>query len=305
MQAEFTIDLGESAISGDSYIEVFLNERSIGRFSVIKRLAGSQVSLQFNVPGAALKNQNVLRIVWSNGDENHVADGIGWILSSSKFYLPRDYSSELPDLALLQHHLFPLSLKPDLSDTVVVVPDTPSQETLAALFELAANLGRLAPSDRVAFNVRRNGELTPEMKSGAHMILLNLGRTIGNEIDSFDDPVIQQVVSPWNSTRYVLRIAPGKSGTLQTVVHTLFTDGILDRLQGDTVYLTPSGPAVFMLNSRRTVGEYSYLMHIETWMQLNWLALPVILAVASGILFMGVRLALNHYKASAPEYRAR
>ena len=311
MQADLTIDLGQSDVADNSYIEALVNEHSIGRFSVVERLVGSQVSLRLNAPRDVLKNSNDLRIVWWNGEESNGPGGEGWILSSSAFYLPRYYAAALPDLALLQYHLFPFSLKADLSDTVLVIPDTPSRETIAGLFELAANLGRLATSERLAFKVRPSRDLTQAMKSNAHMIVLDVGKAAegktvvsGLETARGDKsfaryPVIQEVVSPWNSSKYVLRIAANQSGNLQEVVRRFFTDGTLDRLEGDTVYLTPSRPVTFRLAPSQTVGEHFYLTQLEAWLKLNWIALPFILAAVSGLLFLGVRIALNHYKANA------
>ena len=69
-------------------------------------------------------------------------------------------------------------------------------------------------------------------------------------------------------------------------------------MKGEVAYLTPGQAVCFDLSKRKTIQEYSYLTHVEAWLQVNWMALPIILTVVSGVLFVGLRLALNHYKSS-------
>jgi hypothetical protein len=44
------------------------------------------------------------------------------------------------------------------------------------------------------------------------------------------------------------------------------------------------------------IDEGSFLSHLEAWLRVNWLALPIILTSVSGLLFVGLRLVLTHYK---------
>ena len=51
-----------------------------------------------------------------------------------------------------------------------------------------------------------------------------------------------------------------------------------------------------MAGPRRKIQDYSYQALVEAWLRTYWLALPLILITVSGLLFVGVRLALRHYR---------
>jgi len=52
----------------------------------------------------------------------------------------------------------------------------------------------------------------------------------------------------------------------------------------------------FRVGPQRRIVEISYLTRLEAWLRAHWLALPLILASASGLLWMGLRLVLGHYR---------
>jgi hypothetical protein len=52
-----------------------------------------------------------------------------------------------------------------------------------------------------------------------------------------------------------------------------------------------------VVGPRSKTTEYSYPLFIEAWLRTHWVALPIILIAVSGLLFVGLRMALRHYSA--------
>jgi hypothetical protein len=284
-QARLFFDLRPASGSDHSFLEVFLNDRSLGRFAVRDVSTGSKASLRVNAPGHLLRNRNVFKVLWDT--ESGDMDGEGWLLRSSEFYLPRYYSAELPDLSLLREHFYPFSLKPDLSDTVIVMPDAIDEDIYATLIELSAHLGALLPSDSVSFTLRRNSENAKLTGTGSHFIILDIQR---------GQPTVQEMASPWDPQKYVLRMTAGTSAALRQLADRFFSEGIFNRLEGDTFYLAQSQPVMRRVAPPQSIEEHFYLTRIEAWLRSNWLALPLILVAVSVLMFIALRLALNQYR---------
>jgi len=204
--------------------------------------------------------------------------------------------AKVPDLGLLQSGLFPLGLRSDLSDSVILLPDKGGEEAIPALLDLASRLGRLQPSDRLLFKVRRTSELRADEKTSSNLISLEVGDLPRSSEARGASAMLQESISPWNSQKYVLKLLATSPSALRSAVRTVFADATLNELRGDTAYLYPDKLAYFTVNPSRKIEEYSYLTHLQVWLRENWIALPVILAAASVLLFVALRLALTQYK---------
>jgi hypothetical protein len=196
----------------------------------------------------------------------------------------------------LRAGLFPLGLRSDLSDTVILLPDKGGEEAIPALLDLATRLGRLQPADRLLFKVCRTSELRADEKSSSNLISLEVGDLPRSSAARGANAVLQESISPWNSQKYVLKLVATSPSGLRSAVRTLFGDGTLNELRGDTAYVYPDRLAYFTVNPSQTIEEYSYLTHLQLWLKENWIALPVILALVSGLLFIALRLILIQYK---------
>ena len=108
--------------------------------------------------------------------------------------------------------------------------------------------------------------------------------------------MVQESISPWNSQKYLLKLIATSPSALRAAVRTVFAEGTLDDLRGDTAYVYPDRLAYFTVNPTQRIEEYSYLTHLQVWLKENWVALPVILALASVLLFIALRLILIQYK---------
>ena len=226
------------------------------------------------------------------------------------FYLPRRFAARLPDLALLRHSLYPLSVRGDLSDVILVVPDGPLDLTFSLVCELSALLGRLAPGDRVALRVRRASELNAVERASSHLVVLEPTqvrplvpapaldwRRLPAGPSLRQAPMLQELVSPWNPRRFVLSLrAP--STALAPALRRLGDPGALARLAGDTAFLTADGAVCYRVGREQSFDEVSYGTAIEAWLQTYWLALPLLVAAVSTPLFFAIRGALQQYGAA-------
>lgn len=280
--------------------------------TLIREIAVKEISRSFPaslsvvIPGGLTAAQNTLRVsLRGTGSDAQVT---GFLLPDTQFYLPRDYRAELPDLALLRHSLYPFTLQADLSDAIVILPDSIHSGTFAALLELSKALGSLAPAGAVAFRVRRLSDMVRSDWSGANLIFLDPFGKPPEQVFPYwprsgpgapeESAVrLQEVVSPWNPRGFALSITAGEV-PLRQAVEQIFTRGTLNELSGDTAYLTGSGPVCLNASRRRVIEESFYLTHLEAWMRVNWMALPLILALVSAVMFVGVRLALDRYKSA-------
>ena len=276
-------------------INIHLNESQVKSVDASELAAQSDLNVDLRIPRTLLSQHNVLKISWQGTKRDSVEPGF-WLLPSSEFDLPRDYMAKVPDLGLLRSGLFPLGLRSDLSDSVILLPDKGGEEAIPALLDLASRLGRLQPSDRLLFKVRRASELRADEKTSSNLISLEVGDLPRSSEARGASAMLQESISPWNSQKYVLKLLATSPSALRSAVRTVFADATLNQLRGDTAYVYPDKLAYFTVNPSRKIEEYSYLTHLQVWLRENWIALPVILAAASVLLFIALRLALIQYK---------
>jgi len=249
------------------------------------------------IPTRLLQSQNVLDLRWQGLDSATEADNTVWLLPASEFDMPRDYESNLPDIALLRYGFFPFSIISDLSDTTILLPNDSGAETLAAVFELAAGLGRVVPSRRFNFSVKAP-KVDRDALSSSNVFALRIDASPKGTTAARPIGVVQESVSPWNAYKYLLSITAGSSAALRTAIKSLFSEATLTQLHGDTAYLYADRLTSFRRRPAHVIREHSYLTHLQAWLRENWIALPAILTTMSCLLFVGLRLILRQYKKS-------
>ncbi len=282
----------------EANLEVYWNDRLLRQAPMKGRTPGRAFTLSAPIPAGAMKDENVLTVAW-NGRSG--APGPFVMLSGeSSLFLPREYVVELPDLALLRSGFYPFSLRADLSDAVIGVPG--GEAAIPALCELAALLGRQLPSDRFLFQVAPLAQAVAGR--GHHSILLETGEDSPSiplpDVERLPRaealrrlPFVQEVESASGDGRYVLRLRAPTPSVLRAAARSLGEPSMLEHLSGDTAFLAAEGPVTFRLGARRTIARIDYGTRLEAWLRAHWLALPLILAVVSGLLFAGLRLALE------------
>ncbi len=284
-------------------LTVSLNDVSIGKLDLGK-LAPGRATVKIPIAAGLLRNRNKLQILLKAPQSGGSFPSIS-IMPETSFFLPRDYSSRLPDLALLKDELYPFSLLSDLSDTVIVVPDDIDSTTFGILMDFCNYLGRAVPTNFLDFRVRQRSAVTEYEINSSNLIYFRIepenptgkngeartapsGRPLGA-------PYVKESFSPGNSAKYVLTISAGSTRALARLSHALFSEGALNRLAGDTAYWTRHDIVCVSRIPRRDVRTIFYLTDFETWLRTNWIVLPLILTGASGILFVGMRLLLDRY----------
>jgi hypothetical protein len=288
--------LSPNAEIGAAYVDVQLNGSRLGQYLATDFSSGSRTSIAVKIRASQLRPENVLTVTWRGLTSGSDTDAAAWLLPSTEFDLPRDFESDLPDLALLQHGLFPFSLRPDLSDVVIVVPDGSDSIVAASLFEFAARLGRLVHSGKLSYEVRRQSQFLKEARDASHVIALRVGTLPESTRSKNLLGVIEEKASSDSGNRYVLNLTAGSPAALQIAVRSIFSEDTLQRLRGDTAYVYTDRVSAFRTQHVHRMHEYSYFAHLQTWMRENWVTLPVILTTVSCLLFVGLRLALAQYK---------
>jgi hypothetical protein len=265
-------------------------------------------SFSVKLPPSLLRPENELTLAWRGGPES-ARGPLAALGPETAFYLPRAFAATLPDLALLQSGLYPLSLRADLSELILVAPDGPREALVPPLCELGALLGRLAPADRLAFRVRQRETLSAAERESAHLLVLEAGGPAlvpaplldwqrlpsGSELRKL--PMLQELVSPWNPRRFVLRLASKDVDGLARGLRRLGDAGVIAHLMGDTAFLGSEAPVCYMVGTQREFEEISYATWVDAWLQSHWLALPLIVAAVSGGVYLALRAALRQYRA--------
>ena len=293
--ATLKFGLTSNKVIQGSRINIHLNESLLKSVDASELAGESGLNVDLRIPRKLLRQHNVLRIAWQGSNHESVEPGF-WLLPSSEFDLPRDYTAKVPDLGLLRSGFFPLGLRSDLSDSVILLPDKGGEEAIPALLDLASRLGRLQPSDRLLFRVCRTSELRAEEKTSFNLISLEVGDLPRSNAARGASAMVQESISASNSQKYVLKVLATSPSALRSTVRTVFADGTINELRGDTAYVYPDKLAYFTVNPSYKLEEYSYLTHLQVWLKENWVALPVILALASSLLFIALRLILIQYK---------
>jgi hypothetical protein len=286
-------------------LELYVNDVLLRKTPMEPLVRARRFTLSTPIPASALRRDNVLTVAW-NGRSGAPGPFVA-LRGDSTFFLPRDYSAQLPELALLRSGLYPFGLRADLAQVVIGIPR--SDEVFALLAELAIVLGRLVPSDEFRFRV---APVSEAMESrGSDVILLELGDAPGGGALPPPDfarlprgaalarlPFVQALDAPRGDGHHVLRFRAATPAMLRASVRSIGETPVLSRLTGDTVFLAAEGPLAFRLSATRTVTESSFLDRLEAWVRGHWLALPLILGAISLLLAAGLRFALGHYRAS-------
>ncbi len=296
-------------------IAVQLNGEEIARFAVGERFRSGAASLPVSIPARLLRGSNLLKISWRGPAPAAAADGTaGWVLGGSEFYLPRDYQAQLPDLSLLKSSFYPFSLRGDFSDVLLIVPARSDASTVAALLDVARAMARVAPSDPLAFRVKRGDDITQEDLSRNHLIVLDPGppNRLPAELAQALRPLparvalgrnlrlVREVISPWNSQRYVLLLEAESPAGLSDLAETAFSAERMAGLSGDTAVLEPAGARCFALGPQQSLREVSYNLALQAWLRVHWTALPLVLITVSGGLFVALRLLLRQGSTPRP-----
>ena len=251
-----------------SLVEVQLDGVAVGG-ARLTNVAGEQhKSLKLDLPAERIKPNSKIQVNFLLDPREHrscsrVTDQQLWgtIHTDTQFDLQRQTTARLPDLKLLQSG-FPFAAPQDLSNTTIVLPDSPSQSDLLVMLEMGERLGRLSKADSVQMTVYRASKLPEEQRNAHHLIAIGTeakfpfpeafgdgGFAIQQEkarqwqqsrIQVLPDNqgMVKQIISPWNRDRVLLALSAQTDAGLKHVRDFVAQDPLFFQSQGDTVLIS-------------------------------------------------------------------
>lgn len=262
------------------------------------------------MPGGSIENCITFQPV-----QNHVVIGDDSTIDFSKYY----HFMAMPDLRVFANAGFPYTRMADLSDTLVVVPKTPTQGQVATLLQTAGGIG--AQTGLAAINLRMTDDGSQIKDKDADLLLIgsipqalkddtkiNLlveatkswvkmpmrhydlasiypdaeARTPNTRTDITSSGPMAAIIgfqSPYNDQRSVVALLADSQRGNELLTQALNDSGKRAAMFGSVSVIRESG-----VNSLR-VGDIYYIGHLP-WFERIWFALsnhPVLLAVLAAV----------------------
>jgi hypothetical protein len=312
-----------------SAVEVLLDDVFIAGERLTAESGENRRNLKINLPENLIKPNSKIQVAFRlNPREPAICGRVtdqqltGTVHADTSFNLHRETSVLLPDLGLLQFG-FPFTAPQDLSQTAIVLPNSPSYTDLMTLLEFSQRLGKLSAADSVQLNVylAGSGTFNTEKRQNANVVgigvrekfpfpeLLQAGEFKLQELFSRQkgqlsiqtladgEGIIQQVISPWNSQRVFLALTSQTPNGLNLVRNLFKQDPWFYQLQGDTVLISANSPnpSAFDKNDykieslkrspQQRIENTNLLSKISRILQDYWFLLPIGLLVISLLLY--------------------
>lgn len=309
-----------------SSVEVRLDDVTIGA----RRLAstqGGRDSLRVNLPEGLVKTDSVLNVVFSLNPRRASECGLsvdkqlwGTLHGDTTFDLKRSISVDLPDLKLLQTG-YPLTAPQDLSETAIVVPDSPKDMDVNVLLAVGERLGRLSQAESVKLAVYKAANVPAETRSQVNLVAIGTrdrfpipeafkdqGFQVGNaftrawngtQVQALPDKegIIKAMLSPWNNERILLNLAAQSDQGLQDVRDMFIRDQLFSKLWGDTVLISRNsqGRSTFDPNNynidvleqekQHRIERADPLSRVSLFLVDYWFALPTGIVIVALLLY--------------------
>ena len=249
----------------------------------------------------------------------YVSDKQIWatIFETTTFEMARDHFTDLPDLSLLRHRLWPLNQAVGEDGVVILTDAAPSAEDASAAMMVAALLGQHSTTDRPKLAITAAGQGVLSAVAGADLVVLS-GAGSNPAVDaliadrklttvgslerrvqqpgadllsaqvSADWPIIEQALISSEHTALVLR-APDDAG-LRPLVNRLTDASTLYKLEGSAVALGAGG-VVQPLEVAKThrVGFVPPLRRMQLFIRNSWFLLGGLLLLAGFVLAVVIR----------------
>lgn len=313
-QARLLVDYAYSPLLDDrlSTIEIQANGVSLKGQGLTEAEGEEKKRLSVEIPEEVFTPDTVFQVVFhlfpkDYGPCIHVSDRQIWatVFATTTVEAPRDTWADLPDLALLQHRLWPLGEAADGEGLVVATDTTPRATDATAVLAFTAELGRVTTATALKLDVVPS---TPDLFSryrDRHVALLagtgpndawqtllksrrvttagNLDRVLsGPQQDLLKARVgtaygtLEQVIHPENGDRTVLILRAMDSALLPEVVEVLADPDRLPKLAGNAVVLgTGKDLRVLDLAARVRVGTMAVRTRTSDLVRRYWPALAV------------------------------
>lgn len=310
-----------------STVEVLIDNIAIASFGLSNPKGQTRASETFEMPAHMITPSSTMQVYFRMFPNQFDACRLtaaeqiwGTLHSDSQVDLPREEIVNLPDLQLFRTG-YPFTVRQDLSETALVVPDNPSLEELGLMLEVTERLGRLSMADGIKIEAYTRSALPEAIRRDRHLIgiglqgndrryplqealmaegSLGLGPLLTrlrgeNVLQTFTDEqgVMTQVISPWNSRRVVLNLTAQRSRALTTIQRFFALDSSFFQMGGDTILLNSETDFYYLTRlPKRLVANVSPVNRLYLFLQQNWILLPIgFLIIALGLYgFMQVYL---------------
>ena len=312
-----------------SAVEVLLDNVFIGGARLTEKEGEIRQKLKVDLPENLVKPDSKIKVAFRLNPKEAALCGqltdrqlTGTLHADSSFHLNREVSVDLPNLELLEFG-FPFAAPQDLSDTAIVLPESPSEAAVATSLEFAKRLGRLSQADSVKLDVYTTVTLPPEVEQKRHLVGIGVqerfpfpevfdaeGFSLGNafsrqkeqtNIQALADAqgVVKQIISPENRDRVLLALTAQSEAGLERVQQLFKLDPWFFQLQGDTVLINgdpdsfPYDQNAYQLESferatqTRRLEKVGILGKVKRLLQEHWYLLPTGI-IAFGLIVYGV-----------------
>ena len=311
-----------------SLVEVQLDGLALAGKKLDSVTGGSHETLRVTLPEDRIKPNSKIRIRFQLDPRerrscNRALDQQLWgtVHADTSFELNRVNVAQIPDLKLLQFG-FPFAAPQDLSKTAIVLPDAPTTDDLALLFEVSARLGRLSQSESVKLDVFRASKLPTQDRDARHLIAIGTrdrfplpealhseGFTLQDafrrqrgqsQVQALPDAegLVKEIVSPWNRDRVLLLLSGQTNTGLDHIRNLLNRDFLFFQLREDTVLIdagtpnpNPYDPNAYTLEflqqakQKQQISEMSWYGRILRALRVSWFILAPGFIIAALLLY--------------------
>lgn len=310
-----------------SVMEVLLDGVFIGGARLSDENGAIRQSTNINLPENLVKPSSKLQIAFRlNSREPGTCGKVidqqltATLHTDTSFNLNRESSVELPDLKLLQFG-FPFAAPQDLSNTAIVVPDSPSNAVLTTLLQFSERLGRLSLADSIKLNAYTIGTFPAQERQKQNVVGIGTRKEFPfqeafqsggfnlkdvfsrqwqqNQIQTLPDPegVIKEIISPWKNDRVLLALSAQTENGLEHLQDLFKKDFLFFQLDGDTGLIARNGQGTsaydpdaydleFLQNAQqRRIEDTDLLSKVTRWLQEHWFFLPTGIILLALVLY--------------------
>jgi cellulose synthase operon protein B len=322
---------GAQADPKNSTISVAIDGVNIGSKRLASDQGGSRETFTVDLPENLITPTSKIRVDFKlqpkdadpKRDCGRLTDQhlTGTLHGDTSFNLNREIGADLPNLKLFTSG-FPFANVQNLSNTAILVPETPNAADLMTMLKFSERMGRLTRANSVQHEVYRANNASADMKKYKNLVAVgtrerlplpevfqadkgfNLNDAFKRQIGQTQiqtlpnaDGIIKTVISPWNKDRVLLALSAQSEQGLKQVQDVLSSDAWFYQLQGDTALMSPTeaNPNPFDPNGYRfqflqestpqTRENINFINKIQRFLKTHFYLLPIGIIVVSLLMY--------------------
>lgn len=253
-QFSFSLTQSELLYKDLSTITLFVNDKASHsmRLTDIKEDGGV---ITLSLPVEYIKQGiNELRIeVYRRISDNQCADDINkgnWVTIKNGSFIHLEFNEQKPTDSISEYP-YPFLRAGENSaaaKTIIILPDNPDEEELAAAFEASANLGSFLKDGDTKINMEAYSKVGEEIKKASNIIYIGKLNKVPKEIsngfskdalsDAKEGALILRNDSPYNKeNKLMCLITDRNDGMLDKAVKFLFNQDLVKQVSGNIGFL--------------------------------------------------------------------